>query len=43
MKKECNVIVKKEYEAPDVEVVLVDTEESVLQTTGSLEDPPIED
>ena len=42
MKKECDFIVKKEYEVPDVEVVLVDTKESVLQTGGSLDDP-IED
>ena len=42
MKQEYEVL-KQEYETPDVQVILVETKESTLQTTGSLEDPPIED
>lgn len=33
---------KKEYEVPEVEVTLIESNESTLQTTGSLPDP-IED
>ena len=38
MKQEYEVL-KQEYETPDVQVILVETKESVLQTQGSLDDP----
>ena len=42
MKKESNVIMKKEYETPDEEVVLVEMNQSVLQSvTGGDDEPDI--
>lgn len=42
MKQEYEVL-KQEYETPDVQVILVETNESILETTGTNPDDPIID
>lgn len=43
MKNEVSIVIKKEYEVPEMQVVLVESQTPIMQTTGGDNPIPVEE